>query len=238
MDYAAELLAENRTFADLVFSADPETPVPTCPGWTFKHLYLHIGGGDRWAAQMVADRMTERLEFADIRDGRAPKDPDGARAWLLEGSVLLVDAAAQAPPGTEVWTFLGPKPPIWWVRRRLHEALVHRADAAIAVGAPFDVNPAVAADAVSEWLDIATARADFDSTLHLHATDDGLGEAGEWTVADGTWTHAHGKGDVALRGPAAELLLALTRRVQLADTSIELFGDEGAWQSWLSATPF
>ena len=238
VDFAAELVAQNRAFAELVFGADPQTPVPTCPGWTLKQLYRHVGGGDRWAAQMVADRMSDVLDFADIRDGRAPQDPDGVRAWLLEGVDLLVDAAAQAGPDTTVWTFLGPKPASWWIRRRLHEVLVHRADAAIAVGAAFEVAPAVAADAVSEWLDIATARADFDSTLHLHATDDGLGEAGEWTVADGTWTHAHGKGDVALRGSAPDLLLALTRRVQLADTSIKLFGDEGTWQSWLSATPF
>jgi uncharacterized protein (TIGR03083 family) len=239
VDFAAELVAQNRAFAEIVFGADPQTPVPTCPGWALKQLYRHVGGGDRWAAQMVADRMSDRLEFADIRDGRAPQDLDAARAWVLAAPGLLVDAVAHTGPDTEVWTFLGPRPAQWWIRRRLHEVLVHRADAAIAVGAAFDVTPALAADAVSEWLDIATVRAGVEvPTVHLHATDDGLGEAGEWTIAGGTWTHAHGKGDVALRGSAAELLLVLTGRAQLAETSIELFGDEQAWQSWLSATPF
>jgi hypothetical protein len=80
------------------------------------------------------------------------------------------------------------------------------------------------------------------NTVHLHATDPGLGEAGEWsiTVDDGRidWSHEHGKGPVALRGGATELLLAATRRVPLADTGIELFGDEAVWQNWLDRTPF
>ena len=48
-------------------------------------------------------------------------------------------------------------------------------------------------------------------TLHLHATDDGLGPTGEWTIAndeDGVnWSHDHGKGEAAVRGRATDLLL-------------------------------
>jgi uncharacterized protein (TIGR03083 family) len=238
VDFAAELVAQNRAFADVVFAADPLTPVPTCPGWAVKQLLRHVGGGDRWAAQIVADRMSDRLDFADVRDGRAPQDPEQARAWVQDGAGLLVDAVARTGPDTEVWTFLGPRPARWWIRRRLHEVLVHRADAAIAVGAPFEVPAALAADAISEWLDIATVRAAQGASLHLHATDADLGESGEWTIAGGSWHHAHSKGDVALRGSADDLLLALTRRRELSDTSIELFGDPQAWQAWLSATPF
>jgi hypothetical protein len=40
-----------------------------------------------------------------------------------------------------------------------------------------------------------------------------------------------------LRGGAGELLLAMTRRVSLADTEIELFGDDVVWQRWLDRTP-
>jgi hypothetical protein len=29
----------------------------------------------------------------------------------------------------------------------------------------------------------------------------------------------------------------MTRRVPLADTGIELFGDDAVWQSWLDRTP-
>ncbi len=78
-------------------------------------------------------------------------------------------------------------------------------------------------------------------TLHLHATDPGLGDAGEWTinVSDNgiAWSHEHGKGSVALRGGATELLLAMARRTSLAETGIEIFGDDSVWQNWLERTP-
>jgi len=52
-----------------------------------------------------------------------------------------------------------------------------------------------------------------------------------------SWSHEHGKGSVALRGGATELLLAMVRRVSVADTGIELFGDDAVWQNWLDRTP-
>ena len=79
-------------------------------------------------------------------------------------------------------------------------------------------------------------------TLHLHATDPGLGEGGEWTIAveQGriAWSHRHGKGSAALRGGATELLLAILRRRPLAETGVELFGDDAVWERWLAGTPF
>ena len=83
---------------------------------------------------------------------------------------------------------------------------------------------------------------DDGQTVHLHATDPGLGAAGEWTIrADGdriTWSHGHDKGAVALRGGAVDLLLAVVRRVPVADTDIAVFGDAAIWQHWLDHTPF
>ncbi|BDB40185.1 hypothetical protein IWGMT90018_06310 [Mycobacterium kiyosense] len=132
----------------------------------------------------------------------------------------------------------------------MHENLVHRADAALALAVGFDVAPELAADGIDEFLERIVIQAGRDGaalplegadTLHLHATDPGLGEAGEWTIAVQnaaiTWSHEHGKGTAALRGGATELLLAMTRRVPLADTTIELFGAEQVWQRWLDRTP-
>ena len=163
----------------------------------------------------------------------------------------MVDAVELSGVETPVWTFLGPRPANWWVRRRLHEASVHSADAAIATGSEFTLAPDLAADGISEWLERVAIQAGGEgaprpledgTTLHLHATDPGLGEAGEWTIsgteAGITWSHEHGKGSVALRGGATELLLAMTRRVSVADTGIEMFGDDAVWQNWLDRTPF
>lgn len=250
MDYAGAFLEENRAFSELLRDADQSKPVQTCPGWSLSQLLRHVGRGDRWAAQIVRDRLEEFLDPRTVEGGKPPPDPADAMSWLHGGAQLLVDAVELTGAETPVWTFLGSRPANWWVRRRLHEVAVHRADAAIALGAEFTLAADVAADGITEWLERVAIQAGGDgatlpledgNTLHLHATDPGLGDAGEWTVGVDhgriTWSHEHGKGTAALRGGATELLLAILRRVPLADTGIQLFGDEAVWQNWLDRTP-
>ena len=250
MDYAGAFLDENRAFAELFRDVDGSTPVPTCPGWSLTQLLRHVGRGDRWAAQIVRDRLDEALDPRAVEGGKPPPDPADAISWLYGGAQRLVDAVELSGVETPVWTFLGPRPANWWIRRRLHETAVHRADAAIATGTDFTLDAGIAADGISEFLERVAIQAgsagtplplEDGKTLHLHAGDPGLGEAGEWTIGveggEITWSHEHGKGNVALRGGATELLLAMTRRVSLADTGIELFGDAAVWQNWLDRTP-
>lgn len=245
---AARLFVEEtRRFGELYDNADWSAPVPTCGQWTAAQVFRHVGRGNRWAAKMIADRATEELDPRTVPDGRPPDDRAGALDWLHAGATLLVDAVDEGPD-VEVWTFNGPRPAHWWVRRRLHETLVHRADAALALGADFDPAPEVAADCLTEWLELkvedpaSSAALDEGCSVHLHASDDGLGESGEWTIrctADGiTWEHGHDKGTVALRGSARDLLLAITRRASTDDLDIGVFGDRTVWDGWLDRTPF
>jgi uncharacterized protein (TIGR03083 family) len=248
MDPATALLDENRRLGEMLRAADPETPVPTCPGWGLRQLLTHVGRGDRWAATIVRDRAAERVDIRTVPDGKPPADD--AIGWLADSARLLLDAVAATGPTVPVWTFTGPKPAAWWIRRRLHESTVHRADAAIALGVPFAIEPELAADGVSEWLDILTSRRVPDdgpmlpegATLHLHATDDGLGAGGEWLVRseDGrvAWEHGHGKGVAAVRGSAADLLQAVLRRIPADDSRLQVLGDDAAWRTWLERTPF
>lgn len=249
MDFRATLLDQTKALGELIRSADPSTPVPTCPGWTLNQLLRHVGRGNRWAAQIVADRRTDALDPRDVRNGKPPDDPDAAIDWLNESAQLIIDSVDRVGADARVWTFLGPRPAGWWIRRRLHEATVHRADAALALGVEYDPPPELAADAISEWVELITVEAKREAppiergkTLHLHATDGALGPTGEWTIVndeDGvTWSHDHGKGDVALRGPAKDLLLAIVRRRTAADTGVEVFGDASVWDRWLERTPF
>jgi len=253
VDYLTAFIEENRAFSDLfrdLDHLDDSLPVPTCPGWSLQQLFRHVGRGDRWAARIVHDRVDHFLDPRSVEGGKPPPEPADAISWLHGGAQRLVDAVELSGAETPVWTFLGSRPANWWIRRRLHETAVHRADAAIALGSDFTLQPDVAADAITEWLERVEIQAGADgaalplevgSTLHLHATDAGLGEAGEWTVglSDGgiTWSHEHGKGTVALRGGATELLLTILRRVEIADTGIELFGDGSVLQNWLDRTP-
>jgi len=244
MDHAAALVDENALFAALAASADPDAPVPTCPGWVLKQLFRHVGRGDRWAATIV--RTGQPADPREVADGRPPDG--GLVDWLLGGPQAMLDAVAEVGPDTAVWTFTGPRPASWWIRRRAYEALVHRADAALALGLDFAAPAERAADGLSEYFDLLAARKpDPDepaladgAVLHLHATDDGLGTAGEWLVR-GTgggvvWEHGHGKGDVAVRGPAADLLLAVMHR-RPAD-SVETIGDAVVWERWLARSGF
>lgn len=249
MDFRAALLDQTQAFGELICGADPSTPVPTCPDWTLKQLFRHVGRGTRWAAQIIAERRSQPLNPRDVRDGRPPDDPDAAIDWLNGGPQQVITAIDQVGSDARVWTAAGMRPAGWWIRRLVHEVAVHRADAALALDVDYNLPAEQAADAISEWIELMVLQSrrleppvDRGRTLHLHATDADLGPTGEWTIGndeDGlSWTHDHGKGDVALRGPARDLLLAIVRRGQASDLEIEVFGDEAVWDAWLQRTPF
>jgi uncharacterized protein (TIGR03083 family) len=251
VDYAAALLEQNESFGEMIRDADPSTPVPTCPGWTLRQLMRHVGRGDRWAAQIIDDRCSQALDPRAVREGKPPDDLAGAIAWLHGSPRALIAAVERAGADTQVWTFLGPQPAAWWIRRRLHEAAVHRADAAIALGLDYRLSAELSADAISEWLERVVADAGSPlsdgQALHLHATD-----AGEhWLLRDGdnalTLTHEDHEdrekhqdeaASAGVSGPATGLLLALVRRWSAQQAGLRLSGDTGVWQTWLDRTPF
>ena len=247
MDFRAALLEQTRAFGDLTRSGDPATPVPTCGDWTLGQLFRHVGRGNRWAAKIVIDRRSQPLDPRDVPDGRPPDDPDAAAAWLDDGARMVIEAVDRVGADTRVWTFLGPRPAGWWIRRRLHEATVHRADAALALGVEFDLSAELAADALSEWIERACVDRrhppvrDHGQSIHLHATEEQLGPTGEWTIVHDEeglgWAHRHSKGSGALRGPVTELLLAMVRRRTPEQAGLQVFGDTAVWDAWLASTP-
>jgi uncharacterized protein (TIGR03083 family) len=255
---------DDRFFAELrgctaelarIIDGDLERPVPTCPGWTFRQLATHLGRGHRWAAQIVATRAAAPIPMREVADGKLPQDPAQHAAWLNAGADRVIEAVTAA--GSDlVWTLAGVGPASFWARRRAHEAAVHLADAQLAAGRAVDLAPEAAADGVDEWLARAAGtwgtadpagapaqdlRGDGQS-LHFHATDPGLSGVGEWLVtrtpAGVTLARGHGKANVAVRGPAASLLLVLTRRLPPSDPGIEVLGEPALLTHWLQHTPF
>lgn len=249
MDHAAALEEQNEHIAELYRAGDPELAVPTCPEWTVRMLATHLGRGDRWAATIVRTRAEQYVDIRTVPGGRPPRERDDVAGWLREGAAELLAAVEAVGADTPVWTFVGPRRAAWWIRRRLHEATVHRADAALALGADYDLPAELAADGLSEWLDLLAARPAGDgpgpladgATLHLHATDAGLGPDGEWLVrgTDGevSWEHGHAKATAAVRGRAVHLLLGAMRRLP-AGEGLEVLGDAAIWRSWLERTGF
>jgi uncharacterized protein (TIGR03083 family) len=245
----AEVTGSAGTLAGIAAAADPATPVPTCPDWTLRQLITHVGRAHRWATAIVATRAAEPIAFRDVPDGKLPDDPAERPGWLRDGAARLAEAvtAGSGP----VWTHLGPGPASYWARRMAHETAVHRADGQCAVGTRPEIDPVIAADGIAEWLGFLPvvqsaeqpgrpAPVPEGKVVHFHVTDEGVD--GEWLirgVPGGVAVETgHGKGDVALRGPASAVLLVVLRRLAPDDPAVEVLGDRSLLDGWLAATPF
>jgi len=251
--YAVEIEASAAGLAEILAEHEQDLPIPTCPEWTLRQLVTHVGRAHRWAAEITRTRSASFIPFREVPDGKLPADRAEQSAWLRAGAARIVDVVREA--GSElVWSFNGPTPAGFWLRRMAHETLVHRADAQLAAGAEPEpvIEAEVAADAIDEWLMLLTGgmgSADervkalpAGAGLHVHATDDGLGASGEWMIRrDAGWltvAQGHGKGDAALAGPAVSLLHVLLRRRPVSDPAVTVYGDSAVVDGWLSRTAF
>ncbi len=252
--YLDALTVQSVLFAKALHEADLQQPVPTCPDWTLYQLAEHVGQAHRGATMIVTRRATTAPDPRELDVAAAPEDLDELGGWLRDGAGELVDAIRAAGPQTQVWTWSDDQRAGFWARRMAHETAVHRAYAELALGHDFALEPDLAADAISEWLDALSSpqavefRPEFaelrgeGQILHLHSTDPGLGEAGEWIVrrtpSGPVWEHGHAKGDVAVRGAVVDLLLVLLRRVPPEQAPIEVLGDAAVLAHWLQHTRF
>ena len=193
------------------------------------------------------------IPFRQVPNGKLPDDRAEQLAWLQAGAALIVDAVREA--GSDlVWTFTGPAPGGFWIRRMAHETLVHRADAQLAASDEPEpvIDAEVAADAIDEWLTMVSGGAGgangrsaplpAGAALHIHATDGGLGGRGEWMIRHDAGSlivePGHGKGDAALTGPAASVLLVLMRRRPASDPAVTVHGNSAVLDGWLANTAF
>jgi len=238
--------------------ADLSATVPTCPDWTLEQLVRHMGQALRWVELLVRTRAEENIPDEEIPLGGGPEirgDPAALDAWLAQTGRMVVDTLREAGPDTKVWAWAGTLNSGFWARRMAHEITVHRADATLAAGLPYEVAPEVAADAVDEWLEIlvwaqrvegdkdaAELRAPGRRSIHLHATDSTPELNAEWLIElteDGlAWRRGHEKATVALRGTLTDVLLAFYRRLPLDSEELEIFGDRELLEFWLEKASF
>jgi uncharacterized protein (TIGR03083 family) len=252
--YLDTLSGQSALFADALVGADLQQWVPTCPDWTLRQLTEHLGRAHRWSTEIIARRLTSQPDPGELDVIAAPEDPAKLGGWLNEGAGGLVNAIRMAGSDTPVWTWTGEQSVGFWARRMAHETAVHRADVELTLGREFSLDADLAADAISEWLDLLSLPQAIEyrpelaelrgegQILHLHSTDPGLGQAGEWIVrrmpSGPVWEHGHTKGAVAVRGPVTALLLVLMRRVPVDEAAIEVLGDASVFDHWLEHTRF
>ncbi|TRV82035.1 maleylpyruvate isomerase family mycothiol-dependent enzyme [Streptomyces sp. 130] len=249
--YCDEIIRLTGELRAALQGADLGATVPTCPDWTLRELAEHVGRAHRWAGEIVRTRATEAVADDKVPDSSPASDePAALDAWLAAGAAGTAEALREAGPDAGAWSWAWDHSAGFWARRMAIETVVHLADAALTAKVPYTTTPELAADTVDEWLEIVAfvqqlgrpgiAGLPRDGrTLHLHATD--VPDA-EWLIelgADGvSWRRAHGKADVALRGPLTDLMLVVNRRLAPGSDRVEVLGDTGLLDSWLERTSF
>jgi uncharacterized protein (TIGR03083 family) len=230
----AELLAGH-----LATGKDLGQEVPSCPGWNVGQLVRHVGGAHREATVVARtgeappdDEFHEPTHWyaepADCTDAAVAE----LTSWLVDGAHDLADALRTAGPDVPISMPVDNPTTRFTARRMAHETVVHRADAALALGAPFELCPEVATDGIDEWMELGALPFHFEvhpwmrellgpgRTLKYAAPEQ------SWIV-DLTgdkirWRHGDEPTAVTVRGPLTSLLLHLYKR---SDTGTQVDGD-------------
>jgi hypothetical protein len=154
-----------------------------------------------------------------------------------------------------VWTWQQDKTAGFWLRKMLHDEVVHRFDAELTGGRPGDVDVEIAVDGVSDWLEsVATLSRPGASdpmfvglvgageSLQLRMTDAGPDATEGWHVtrspAGVAWRRGDAPADALVRAPARELLLVLNRRIDPGHDGVEITGDRALFAHWLANSRF
>lgn len=215
--------------------------VPSCPDWTMRDLLFHTNAVHRWATRYVSEGLEAPIR--EHRGGDPVRDAEHrpADGELLdifrEGYTALAAALKGAPDDVRCWTFLpAPSPVAFWARRQLHETTIHRIDAELAAGATTAIDPAVATDGIDELLTGFVVRrreklrSERTRSLGVHTTDTDahwhLTVSNEPVAAE----HTDKAADATVRGPAAEVYLALWNRLPL--TKVDAGGDAELLAGW------
>ena len=230
MDPHRLIRQEGDLFYSTAAGADPGLGVQCCPDWDVADLVWHLGEVHWFWASDIDVRAESPDQFRDTRPNRPAKYPD-----LVDWGQSQLDRLLQVLEGTPddapawTWSMDESDHKAGFIRRhQVQETAVHRWDIQSAASdrEPDPIDPEAAADAIDEFLSVSlpfgvTPTKPLSGSVHLHCTD----VAGEWFIeATGNVDRAHAKGDVAVRGTASDLLLALYDRIPIE--SLDVIGTE------------
>ena len=226
--------------------------VPSCPGWNVGQLVRHVGGAHREAT--VVARTGEAPPYDEFRDPThwysEPADCTDIElrelaGWVVAGAHELAEALRSAGPDVPIKMPIEDPTTRFTARRMAHETVMHRADAALALGVEYELDPEVAADGIDEWMELGALPFHFEvhpwmrellgpgRTLKFAAPEQ------SWVVdltGDAIrWRHSDEPTAVVARGPVTELLLHLYKR---RDSRIEVQGDKDLLDYYLQRVSF
>jgi hypothetical protein len=207
-------------FRTAIAIADQAADVPSCPGWTFADLTVHVARFLHTVTRYLTSGSIGELRPVPVR-----KDVD-ALVYLDEQLAAATQVLNNTSGNRPVWTFSPSAPDLAWVwhRRVAHELNLRRWDAQAALRTLTPTDREQAADAIDELLGtLLAARLRGDSTPQAGGTalvscTDGPqawhvrlvpGEAPEVRSAD-----RNEKADARLSNRTANVLYQLRGRMQ------------------------
>jgi hypothetical protein len=147
-----------------------------------------------------------------------------------------------------MWCPVGEGGSAFYARRFACETAMHRADAALALGVTYTLDPDVAADAVDEWMSLGCMPFHFEvhpwmrellapgRTIGLHATDTDAHWLLDLTGDVIAWRGADEPAAAEIRAPVTDLLLTIYRRRPIA--GLDVTGDAALVDFWLARVAF
>ncbi|GAA0414933.1 hypothetical protein Acor_09090 [Acrocarpospora corrugata] len=233
------IAAEVARMAKAVRDRNPATPVPTCPAWDLRELVVHTGGIHRWVTAMVTDLAQTRYKRAEMDLG-IPEAAGAHVAWLEAGAAPLAEALRSREPDAAMWSWGEDQQVRFWSRRQLHETVIHRVDAELAVGVTPEIDEHIAVDGVEEFLAVLPYARWRPELADLH----GGGDTIAWQADTGVawlitltpsgfrYERSAAPGDVTVRtATAADLMMLAWGRRSHQDYAVE--GDVKLLQWWV-----
>jgi uncharacterized protein (TIGR03083 family) len=245
IDYLAAVQADSDRIVRAL-GARRDGVIPWSDTWTAQDCARHVGGLHHVIATVIEGRPTANFGAFKTLEQPSASDPALGR-WIADGTAAMVEQLRAAAPGDTAWSWWPDDQTVgFWSRRVALETLVHRWDVELGAGVTIvPADPALAADAIDEYLDIFVGlqrvlhtAPGAGETVHVHCTD----TSGEWFVefpapGERTLRREHAKGDVAFRGPAEGLLLFLWGRLPADAAAVEVVGDTSVAARWTELAP-
>lgn len=136
-------------FRTAVATADLNADVPSCPGWTFTDLALHVA-----RFLHTATRYLTSGSIVELRPAPVPREVADPLKYLDEQLAAATQVLRNTSGNRPVWTFSPAAPDLAWVwhRRVAHELNLRRWDAQAALRSLTPTDREQAADAIDELL--------------------------------------------------------------------------------------